>query len=89
MKRLLTLLLASGGLLALEAQVSKQELNTTFSDLIGVNTSVVSPRMVQAAPDQFYWLGGSYAGYNLDHPVFTGGGDFDNILIGKYKSDGG
>ena len=89
MKRLFTLLLASGGLLALEAQVSKQELNTTFSDLIGVNTSVVSPRMVQAAPDQFYWLGGSYAGYNLDHPVFTGGGDFDNILIGKYKSDGG
>jgi len=68
--------------------LSSQGLITTSSDVVGQDFSVVSPMMIQAAADQFYWIGGCSSGDNLDHPTLNNNSDFDNLLIARYEKGG-
>ncbi|MFO7671655.1 MAG: T9SS type A sorting domain-containing protein [Bacteroidales bacterium] len=65
-------------------------LVTGNSDVIGLTGFPASPLLIQSGPANFYWLGGSYQGTSVDHPLLSNKvfSDYSNIYFIRYDNLG-
>ncbi|MDX2432887.1 MAG: T9SS type A sorting domain-containing protein [Bacteroides sp.] len=89
-KKMLTLLLVIISYLGVFAQNPVTGLVTTNSDVIGLTDYPTAPLIIQAGPENFYWIGGSYQGTTVEHPMLNDKvvSDFSNIYFIKYDKMG-
>jgi hypothetical protein len=90
MKRVFTLWIATALATAVTGQqpVSGPQLVTGNTDLIGLNGYPYSPLLIEAGPDNFYWMGAAYRRI-VNHPLLSDVvSDFSNIYFIKYDDDG-
>ncbi|MFH0759641.1 MAG: T9SS type A sorting domain-containing protein [Bacteroidota bacterium] len=84
MKHLVTFISA----LAIAGALSGQHLVTGNSDVIGLTGWPYYCQMVEAGPNNFYWIGGTYH-TSVDHPLLDGvDGEFANIYFIRYNEKG-
>jgi hypothetical protein len=88
MKKFLFLLLTLVSCLGVIGQ--NPGLVTGNSDVIGLTGFPTSPMLIQSGPANFYWLGGSYQGTSVDHPLLSNKvfSDFSNIYFIRYDNLG-
>ncbi len=88
MRKIFSLFLVTSTFLGVVGQ--NPELVTTNSDVIGLSDYPTSPLLIEAGPESFFWLGGSYQGSIVNHPLLSDklSSDFSNIYFIKYDKDG-
>ena len=88
-KKIFTLLFVMIPFLNVLGQIPTPSLVAGNSDIINLTSSAYPPMLVQSGSEEFFWLGASYQGTSVDHPMLNEVySDFSNLYFIKYDKDG-